>query len=341
MAPEEVIKLQTSTIERIIKLYPFIVLSLVIIFFISHFLYSVFNPVFIGSVKKIYLRPGLKGEEIAYLLTKEEIIRSPFYFRLLVSLRGSKLKAGYYEFHGFYNLLDVIKILEKGGQGLRITITEGMTAKEIEDLFAQKGLNFKPTKFKLGEADSELLTKYFSPTSSLEGFLAPDTYEFYKEDDEKTILKKILQNFTKKFLPEIIKSESLSPQEVLILASIVEKEAKNKEDFPIIAGILIKRYKNKMRLEADATLVYEKCGFRFCKEELTKKDLASDTPYNTYKIQGLPPTPISNPGILAIKAVVNPIETDYWFYIVTPDGKAYYAKTYSEHQQNIKKYLKK
>lgn len=333
--------LQQETANRIFKIYPILLFFLVLTFIFSHFLYIIFSPVFIGSPKKIYLRPGLRGYEIAYILEKEGIIRSSFYFRLFANLKKSKLKAGYYDFYGKYNLLDVLKILEKGGTGIKIVIPEGKTLKEIEEIFRNYGFNFDFSKYKLKDVASPIILKYFDPQSSLEGFLAPDSYEFYKEDNEFKILKEILANFEKKFLPEIIKNTEITPEEILKLASIVEKEAKKEDDFPLIAGILLKRYKNNKLLQADATLVYEKCGFKFCNYELTKKDLNSDSPYNSYKKLGLPPTPISNPGIKAVRAVINPSLTDYWFYLTDKEGNAYYAKTYEEHRENIKKYLKK
>ena len=328
-------------IKKIFRLYPFLLLSFFLIFVIVHFLYSTFSPVFIGERKTIYVNPGTKIWLLGQNLEKEKIIRSSFYFRFLSFLRKSKIKAGIYEFSGFYNLIDVLKILEKGGRGVKITITEGLTLKEIEDLFLKNNFKISFSKYKLADFDKVDLKNYFPPESNLEGFLAPDTYEFFPDDDEKIIIEKILQNFSKKYLTEILKGMDLDLYQRLVLSSIVEKEAKNPEDFPIIAGILLKRLKNNRLLEADATLVYEKCGFVFCSEPLTKEDLRKDSPYNTYKRLGLPPTPISNPGILAIKSVVSPIMTDYWYYLTDSDGKAIFAKTLSEHQQNIKKYLKK
>jgi len=327
--------------KKIIKLSPLFIFSFFIVLVISFTLYYIFYPIFLGTPKKIYISPGKKINETAWLLEKEGIIRSSFYFKLFVVLRNSKLKAGFYEFYGFLNLFDVIKILEKGGQGIKITIPEGLAIKEIEEIFKQNGFNISFSNLVLKDYGSPLLLKYFPPTSSLEGFFMPDTYEFYKEEKEREILKRVLTNFEKKLLPEVLKADDLNPYEVLILASIVEKEAKKEEDFPLIAGILIKRYKNNLKLQADATLVYEKCGFNFCQDDLNKDDLNKNSPFNTYKKIGLPPQPISNPGVYAVKSVVEPKNTDYWFYLTDKEGRAYYAKTYKEHLENIKNYLKK
>lgn len=327
-------------IKRIFKLYPFILFLFVFLFIFIHLIYSIFYPVFIGENKQIYIKPGEKTYLIAQKLEKEKVIRSAFYFKFLVNLRSSKIKAGIYEFNGFYNLLDVIKILEKGGKGIKITITEGTTLKEVENLFAKNGLKVEFSKYKIKDFSDIDVLKNFPQDSNLEGFLAPDTYEFFPSSNEREIIKEILNNFSKKYFTELNKGEDFSLYERLILASIVEKEAKSNEDFPIIAGILIKRLKNNWQLQADATLVYEKCGYVFCDLKLTKEDLKKDSPYNTYKNKGLPPTPITNPGILAIKSVINPIQTDYWYYLTNSEGKAIFSKTLKEHSENIKKYLK-
>ncbi len=332
---------QEEIMKKIFRWYPWLVLILVISFIGAHFIYSIFAPVFIGERKEIYINPGTKIWYLAQKLEKEKIIRSAFYFRLLVTLRKSNIKAGIYEFNGFYNLLDIIKILEKGGKGVKITITEGMTLKEIEELLKKNNFKVELSKYTLADFPEAKLKDYFPEQVSLEGFLAPDTYEFFPSEDERKIIQTLLNNFSKKYLTEILKNTEMKPYETLILASIVEKEAKNHEDFPVIAGILIKRLKNNWRLEVDATLVYEKCGFVFCQDPLTKKDLGKDSPFNTYKNYGLPPQPISNPGILAVKATVNPLMTDYWYYLTDRDGRAIFAKTLKEHEENIKKYLKK
>lgn len=330
-----------TLIQKIFKLYPWLVFSIFLVFIIFHFIYSVFAPVFIGEIKEIYIYPGEKTSLLALKLERENIIKSSFYFRFLAAIRKSKIKAGVYKFNGFYSLLDVIKYFEKGGRGIRITITEGMTLKEVENLLNNTGFKVKLSSYKLKDFPQIDLIKYFPTESSLEGFLAPDTYEFFPSDNDQIIIQEILSNFSQKFLPEILKGLDFTLYERLILASIVEKEAKNKEDFPIIAGILIKRLKNNQRLETDAVLVYEKCDFVFCSKALTKSDLTKDSPFNVYKRNGLPPTPISNPGLVAIKSINEPIMTDYLFYLTTDKGQAIFAKTLAEHKKNIQKFLKK
>jgi UPF0755 protein len=133
------------------------------------------------------------------------------------------------------------------------------------------------------------------------------------------------------------------------LASLVEREARREEDRPIVAGILLKRWQNNWALQADATIQYEagskNCGIGLKGEKcdwwepVKKTDLGIDSPYNTYKYKGLPPTPICNPGLASIKAVIYPKETDYWFYLSDTSGKIHYARTVEEHNENIRQYL--
>ncbi len=323
------------------RLYPWLLFIFIIIFLLADAVYSILYPIFIGENKIFYLRPGSKISIVANELEKKGIIRSAFYFKFIVAIRNSQAKAGFYEFNGSYNLIDVVKTLEKGGKGIRIVITEGMTLKEIENLFNKNKIKINLSKYTVGDFPEIEIKNHFPASSTLEGFLAPDTYEFLPSEEEKKIIAEILSNFSKKILPEIIKGTDFSPYEYLILASIVEKEAKMPEDFPVIAGILIKRLKNKRTLDVDASLIYEKCGFVFCREPLTREDLKKKTAYNTYQNLGLPPTPISNPGLPAIKSINQPMITDYWYYLTNSEGKAIFAKTLKEHELNIKKYLRR
>ena len=156
-------------------------------------------------------------------------------------------------------------------------------------------------------------------------------------------------NFDKKY--STLTKTVLPQNNVVNLASIVEREARLPDDRPVVAGILLKRLENDWPLEVDATLQYAmatrkmengkwKTGsFDFWPKEITADDLELDSPYNTRKYKGLPPTPICNPGLSAIEAVIRPTETEYWFYLSDKEGKMHYAKTIEEHNLNISRYL--
>lgn len=325
--------------KKLFRLYPWIFLLIVIFIIISHFIYVAFVPSVMPN-KEITINKGMKVREIAEILKKENIIRTPFYFLLLQRLifPKEKIKSGNYSLSGKYSLIQVIKILKRG-KGVSIVIPEGKTVKEIEKILQEAGFQISLSNFKLSDFPEINLINYFPQNAHLEGFLAPDSYHLYPNSNAREIVLTMLKNFQKKYLPEILKSD-LDPYDTLILASIVEKEAQKNEDFPIISGILKKRLKNNMSLDVDSTIVYALCKGVYCQIKFNSQSLPQDNPYQTYRNVGLPPTPISNPGLRAINSVINPIETEYWYYLTTEDGKAIYATTLTEHQKNIEKYLR-
>lgn len=325
--------------QKLFRLYPWIFLWLVFFFILAHFIYVTLVPVMITR-QEIRIPKGMEVRKVAVTLGNHKIIRSPFYFILLQRFifPNEKIKAGYYSFNGNYNLIEVVQILKRG-KGVTLTIPEGKTEKEIEKILQSRGFNVSLTKFKLPDFPEINLQPYFPNVNNLEGFLAPDTYHFYPDATGKEIIKTILKTFQKKYLPEILKSD-LEPYETLILASIVEKEAQKEADFQIIAGILKKRLKNKMSLDVDAPILYALCDGVFCSIKFSSKSLDSNHPYQTYGRFGLPATPIANPSLRAIQAVINPVETEYWYYLTDKNGRAIYAKTLKEHQENIQNILK-
>ncbi len=336
--------IEEVSLKKLLYYYPWIFLGIVISFILVFSIYQIFYPVFVPEPGKvIYIAPKTNLKVIADNLEREGIIRSSFFLRLYLILtnQNRKVKAGNYIFYGNLNTIKVAEILVKGGRGIGVTITEGLTLAEVEDILKTKGLNVDLKKYKLKDFPESELIKYFPIDVNLEGFLAPDTYEFFKEEKEKEIILKFLKNFENKFLPEFLKYPEVNYYEKLILASILEKEGKYFDDMKIIAGILENRLKIDKKLEVDATIAYPRCQKYPCDWKVSAKDLKINSPYNTYLNKGYPPTPISNPGLNAIKAALEPIKTDYLYYLTTDEGKAIFAKTLKEHQQNIKKYLKK
>ena len=174
----------------------------------------------------------------------------------------------------------------------------------------------------------------------LEGFLFPDTYLFSHNTKVKEIANKMTENFNKKAKPILSQATLLTPYKTLILASIIQKEARAKEEMPIIASVFYNRLKRGMPLQADPTVIYAlklKYG-KNIRRAPTRNDLDIDSPYNTYKNRNLPPTPICNPGIDAIKAAVYPAKTDYLYFVATGSGKHAFARTLKEHIKNINRY---
>jgi UPF0755 protein len=288
-----------------------------------------------SAISKIFVvKKGESLSLVANRLEKEGLIRSALAFKILVSTQGlaNKIQAGDFRLRSSLTAKEIAQILTHGTLDVWLTFPEGWRREEYGQRLAANLEDFDYQEF-------------LDLTENLEGKLFPDTYLIPKDASPSAVIKILTQNFEKK-----TKDLKISRQE-LILASIVEREARVEEDRSIVAGILLKRWQKNWALQADATIQYAiataHCPLStvYCQEwwpkKLTKEDLNIDSPYNTYKYKGLPPKPICNPGLAAIKAVLNPVETDYWFYLSDSQGKIHYAKTLEEHEENISKYLLK
>jgi UPF0755 protein len=210
----------------------------------------------------------------------------------------------------FKDKISVIEVARRIAEGdhrlnlIKITIPEGFNLNEINELVASKLPYFNQDKFLV-------------LASELEGYLFPDTYFFYPTATELAVIKSLNNNFKKKIitLEKEINASSKNESDIIKMASIVEKEARGDDDREVISGILWKRLSIKMPLQVDAAP-------------------------ETYKTRGLPEKPIANPGLLAIRAAIHPKASPYLYYLHDKNGDIHYAKSFTEHQRNINKYLK-
>ena len=257
------------------------------------------------------------------------------------------MKSGSYLLNQTLSNKDIIDKLVSGEiyqDGVKITIPEGSTSNEIIALLVKNELGKKSDFEELIKNPSTFYDEFDflneKDIKTLEGFLYPSTYYFDEDSNPKDIIKEMVKLFDKNYTEELQnkqKERKLTLQEVVNLASIVEKEAVLDEDRPIIASVFYNRLEKDMPLQSDATLQYI---FDARKKRMTYNDLKIDSPYNTYIEKGLPPTPIANPGIKSIEAVLYPEETDYLYFVADIDGGNVYSKTYEEHQKNVAKYRK-
>jgi len=280
------------------------------------------------------IRRGEKLSSIAQRLEKEGLIRNSLVFKIIVYTQGlkGKIQAGSFQISSGWNLYEIAKALTLGTEDIWLTFPEGWRKEEFARRLAANIENFN-------------IEEFLVLTKDLEGHLFPDTYLIPKTASASAIIKILTNNFEKK-----TRDLRVSYQD-LILASIVEREVKYEGDRAVVAGILIKRLKEGWPLQVDATVQYAIANEQFENltieqlenfdwwPKVTKDSLEIDSFYNTYKYKGLPPTPICNPGLAAIKAVLNPLSSDYWFYLSDNKGKIHFAKTIEEHQENINKYL--
>ncbi len=250
----------------------------------------------------------------------------------IIALTSDKsISDGDYLFERHLNAWEVAERLAFGRFGVEkitVRITEGLSNKEMAEIFGAKLKSFNKEEF-------------LYLTKDLEGYLFPDTYYFFGSARAADVVKMMRDNFNRKVsigLAEDIEKSGKSLDEILTMASIIQDEAYDGyAEKQTISGILWKRIDKGMLLQVDATIRYVNGRGS---SDITMKDLGDDNPYNTYVHKGLPPTPIGSPGLEAIKAAMHPVASAYFFYLHDRDATIHYAKTYAEHKANIAKYLK-
>ncbi len=269
-----------------------------------------------------------KGETLYGVLDKLGIERNIF-LRVHMKLKGKnafKVEVGNYSFNGDYTIVKILEQLKKGRDDfIKVTIPEGFTLNKIAIRLEE---NSVISRDELYDAISKVEDFYYpTPNGNFEGYFFPDTYYFGQNESGKSVLKRFLDRFLEKFPPEqFVDKDSFYNK--LILASIIEKEAGAKDEMELVASVFHNRIRDNMRLQSCATIAYL---FDYEKDFITYKDLQIKSEYNTYRKNGLPPTPIANPGEEAIKASYSPIETNYFYFVLQENGKHHFSTTYDEH----------
>jgi UPF0755 protein len=245
----------------------------------------------------------------------------------------TKFKAGNYLIQKDSTILDIVNTLTKGVSiTTPITIPEGKNLYEIAKILEDRKIVSADEFIKLAK-DPITAKKFDIDAKNLEGHLYPNTYNFMQRSPAKLILSIMVNEYQKQIKKLDFTNSKLSKEEVLILASIVEKETGAKIERPRIAGVFHNRLKKRMRLQSDPTTIYG--IWENYKGNLRKRHLLEKTPYNTYKISGLPVGPISNPGLASIKAVLNPEKHDYLYFVSKNDGTHIFSKNYKDHQNAV------
>lgn len=320
---------------------------------IALFLYPVFYPLNLsdmpplpkGEKVSFYIYPGEGVTVLANRLEKLRVIKNAELF--IEEAKRSKLhiRAGGYLLSEGMSISEVIESLKGKPILEKVTIPEGLTAKEIAKILLQGEIITSEEEFLNLVFSGKDVFKGFKfskdiPSSSVEGYLFPDTYHFPKRTSPKDVISAMLKRFERAISPDMLDrlpKLGLSFHEVIILASIVEKEGQKDEEYPIIAAVFYNRLKKGMKLESCATVEYllpER------KKRLSIEDLRINSPYNTYMYKGLPPGPICNPGLKAIAGAFSPANVDYLYFVSKGDGGHYFSRTYEEHVEAKNKYLK-
>ena len=296
----------------------------VLIFLILLMLLSFFYNFFVAKKNYKDVNINVKKGTTFVQIYKDLKLRYGIIDRIYLKLNGGnvKLKVGTYKFNGKFSKYEIIRKIKKSEtNGVRLTIPEGFTSKQV---FARMEALELGSKEDIEKVLKEMDFPYPHPNNNFEGYFYPETYIFPENVKTKQVIETILNEFLKKFPPEKYPDKQKF-YDNLKLASIVEAEVSDMADKPKVAGIFIKRLEIGMRLESDATLKYE-LGRQATRNELKSQN----TVYNSYKVKGLPPTPIGNPPIETFRAVLNAEKTDNLFFF-THKGKTYYSKTHEEH----------
>jgi UPF0755 protein len=283
---------------------------------------------------------GTSTSEIFRRLASEGVVRSAWvaeaYYRLARS--ATPLQAGEYRFARPTPLSQVIDRMNRGDVVRHaIVVPEGLTAEETFELFWTRGIS-RPQAFRNALTNPELISSIARGAPDLEGFLFPDTYEVTRSTSARQIVETMLANFRRQFTPELrerARQSGLTLRDAVTLASIVQKETSLPREAPLIAGVYWNRLRRGMRLQADPTVAYALKRDGKWTGTLYRSDYGYESPYNTYLHDGLPPGPISNPGLAALKAAVSPAKTDFLYFVADRSGGHTFSRTFEEHRDAI------
>ena len=321
-------------------------IAAVILIILGIIIYQLYIPLDAKSpqTKVVEIPKGMNAKGIAHLLKEERLIRNGLTFRILAKAKGveNRLQAGEYELRSSLNLSRILSKIEKGKILTHpFTIPEGYNIRQIAQVLEEKGLAGKERFLKLAK-DSKLISQFNIQAESLEGYLFPETYRVPKGMKEEEIIKLMLSQFNKRVTEEERRRAEeigFTLHQIIILASIIEKETAAPEEKALISAVFHNRLKAKKPLQSDPTVIYA-LGEAF-DGNLRKEDLRIDSPYNTYRYQGLPPGPIGNPGKEAIQAALYPADTDYLYFVSRNDGTHEFSSSLEEHNQAVWKYQKR
>ncbi len=293
-----------------------------------------------GPDAEFQIKPNENFSSINGRLKNEHFIKSSRLFHRYCQYKNvmTKFKTGRFTIKHNSTMLDVFNILmNERSQASFFTVPEGKNMYEIGKMLEAGGIT-KYEDFITETKDQSFLKELGIEGETAEGYLYPNSYDFAANEPAKLVIKQMVKEYFKKISEVDYSKTNLSPRQVLILASIVEKETGDKSERPMIAGVFLNRLKIKMRLQSDPTTVYG--IFEHYNGNITKKDLLTPTDYNTYTRSALPIGPISNPGIESIKAVINPTDHKYLYFVSQNDGTHIFSESYKQHLEAVNKWQK-
>lgn len=293
-----------------------------------------------GKKKVVVVALGQGVRSISNTLETQGIIRHKEKFRRFSRIKGydKDIKAGEYVLSADMSPADIFRTLVGGKvQQYRLTVPEGYTIGQIAAAVEASELGTQAAFFN-ALSDADLLDRLGVQAPTFEGYLFPDTYYFPRGVSPGKIISTMVNRFWRVYTPawkDQTAQLGFSVHQVVTLASIIEKETGAPIERPLISSVFHNRFKKKMRLESDPTVIY---GIKDFNGNLTRKDLTTPTPYNTYTRRGLPPGPIANPGRDSIKAVLSPADTDFLYFVAKGDGTHQFSSNIRDHNRAVRKY---
>jgi UPF0755 protein len=293
--------------------------------------------------KVVVIPDGSTFQHVASLLEREGLIKSRTVFVLFGKFQSAdrKVHAGEYELNPSMTPAEILSKLLNGQVLLHpLTIPEGLTITQIADLASEQGLTDRAEFLRLAK-DREFIVSLGIKAETLEGYLYPDTYKFPRPIKSREAMVAMVEQLRQEVGPDLLarmQELKMTMHEVLTLASVIEKETGSGGERPEISAVFHNRLKKHIPLQSDPTVIY---GLPAFDGNLHKKDLSSPSPYNTYRVQGLPPGPIANPGIQAIRATLYPSDSRSLYFVSRNDGTHQFSATLIEHNQAVEKYQKR
>lgn len=344
----------TSSMKRAV-LYISAAVIVGLVCFGAWYLWAISTPVSDDTqAQEFTVESGMGVSTIAQGLEEAGLVRSAFAFELYVRMNdfGSGLQATTYAFSPAHDIVDIARQMYLGENFLvdehQLTFIEGWTVEEMQEYLDEESVEMAAQDLSKSREMTSLINSIeprllegAEDVDFFEGYFYPDTYAVFKDDTEVELAQRMVENFANKMTEEhweAVAESEYSFYELLTLASIIEKEVRTSEERKLAASVFYNRLEIGQGLESDATINYVIGEGR---SRATATDLELDSPYNSYKVQGLPPTPISNPSIDAIEAVLFPAESDYFYFLTIPEeqgGTAIFSETFDEHIANKNRY---
>jgi UPF0755 protein len=307
------------------------------------FYFAVHMWTYQGEDQVFVVKPNESFSRINARLYKKGLIKSARIFHRWAQFQNSmeKTKAGQYVIKSGSSVNDILQVLIKGQSlTLKVTIPEGKNLFEIAKILQDHKIIGDANEF-IATAKDQIFTRSLKiPAERVEGYLYPETYYFTPNSSAETVIKKMVQvfNHQTKELDFTSAPIDFSKHQLVILASLVEKETGAGHERPLIAGVFYNRLRKRQRLQSDPTTIYG--IWEYYEGNLKKKHLLEKTPYNTYKITGLPKGPIANPGRASLEAVLNPAKHNFYYFVSKNNGTHIFSETYKQHVQAVNNYQK-